>query len=471
MNCVSLKLLKIRWSHGFNWLLFSVLIVLSAINSSRAQTVITNGTDLRILTNGGKFTFETNGTFVITNSIAIRTNTEIDATGLNVVLSGGNVTRLFAVTNAMLKLTSLQITAGKNPLGGAIYNNNGTIAASNVVFASNNATNARAANGANGSSGNIDGGNGGAGGAGEGGAIFSNHGSLLLTNCTFTNNLAAGGIGGTGGNGFNGVGGFGGDGGGGGIALGGAIYSTGTNTIIRCYFVNNVAYGGSAGAGGAAGTGPVSGSTGVGGQGNAGAGGAIYIPAGGILNLTNSSFVANRAYGGDSAPQSLSGNGTSANGKSGGGGLGGAIDNLGIFWAENCTFWTNSCIGGAGGATLGDPNATAGAGGTAVGGAIANVATFVARNCTFATNNAIGGTNGVSPISNRNGATGAANGGNIARTGGTSKIYNCILQHGRGADNYGALSDGGYNISSDTSCAFTSTNSLSKTNALLAATL
>ncbi|MGZ5530135.1 MAG: immunoglobulin domain-containing protein, partial [Limisphaerales bacterium] len=99
-------------------------------------------------------------------------------------------------------------------------------------------------------------------------------------------------------------------------------------------------------------------------------------------------------------------------------------------------------------------------------------ATFVARNCTFATNNAIGGTNGVSPFANRNGATGPIYGGNLARVSGTSKIINCILQHGAGPDSYnGGAMDGGYNISSDTSCAFTSTNSLSKKNAQMASTL
>ncbi len=471
MKRISYSLLKMRRLHGFYRLLLSVLLVLSAVTSSRADvpTVITN--DLSVITNGGAFTFQTNGTFTLTNSIAIVTNTQIDATGLNVILSGGNVTRIFAITNATLTLTGLQITGGKSSQGAAIYNKSGTLMASNVVFAKNNATNGPAANGTDGRSGSINGNAGGAGVAGDGGAIYSDHGTLLLTNCTFTNNFAAGGNGGNGGNGFNDLGGNGGDGGAGGIAQGGAIYSTGTNIIIGCYFVANGAFGGSGGGGGNSGTGSISGATGAGGQGDPAVAGAIYIPAGGILNVTNCTFAGNEAFGGNSGPQKISGNGVSLNGKDGGPALGGAIENFGIFNIENSTFFLNACHGGSGGDTLGDPSANAGTGGYAEGGAVANVATFVARNCTFATNNTIGGTNGVSPFSNRNGATGPVHGGNLARVSGTSKIINCILQHGAGTDSYNGVTDGGFNISSDTSCAFTSTNSLSKTNANMAAIL
>src|SRR4051794_30779870 len=158
MNRVSFRLLNIRRPHGFEWLLLSVLIVLSAVTLSRADvpTVITD--DLSIITNGGSFTFQTNGTYTLTNSIAIRTNTQIDAAGFKVILSGGNVTRLFAITNATLSLTGLQITRGKNSQGAAIYNNSGTLIARNVLFVENNATNPPAANGANGTGGNISGG-------------------------------------------------------------------------------------------------------------------------------------------------------------------------------------------------------------------------------------------------------------------------------------------------------------------------
>jgi len=467
MNRVSFHLLKSRWPHGFNWLLLSVLLVLSAFTSSRAQTVITNS-DLSSITNGGLITFQTNGTFIVSNSFTIRTNTQIDATGLNVVLTGNNATRLFYISNNVtLTLINLQLTGGKNAQGAAIYNNLGTLFASNVVFVGNNATNASGAKGANGSSGHIAGNAGGNGAAGEGGAIFSNKGLLILTNCTFTNNLAAGGNGGNGGDGYSGLGGDGGAGGDGGVGLGGAIYSTGTNYLIGCYFVGNGVFGGSGGTGGSGGSGPVSGDSGAGGQGNAGAGAAIYLLTGGVLRVTNTSFVANQVFGGPSAPQAITAGGISSDGKNGGGALGGAVENIGNFYAENCTFFTNSCLGGAGGNTLGDPSVSAGTGGSAVGGAVANAGTFLALNCTFATNNVTGGTNGLSPFSNRNGATGSALGGNLYRSAGTSKIINCLLQHGKGADNSGALADGGYNISSDTSCTFTSTNSISKTNAML----
>jgi hypothetical protein len=467
MNRVSFHLLKSRSPHGFNWLLLSVLLVLSALTPSRAQTVITNS-DLSSITNGGYITFQTNGTFIVSNSITIRTNTQIDATGMNVVLSGNNSTRLFYISNKVtLTLINLQLTGGKSAQGAAIYNNLGTLFGSNIVFVGNNATNASGANGANGSGGHIAGNAGGNGVAGEGAAIFNNKGLLVLTNCTFTNNLAAGGNGGNGGDGFSGLGGDGGDGGDGGLGLGGAIYSTGTNYLIGCYFVGNGVFGGSGGAGGSGGSGPVSGDSGAGGQGNGGAGAAIYLLTGGVLRVTNTSFVANQVFGGPSAPQAITAGGVSSSGKNGGGAIGGAVENIGNFYAENCTFFTNSCLGGAGGNTLGDPNVSAGTGGTAIGGAVANAGTFLALNCTFATNNVTGGTNGFSPFSNRNGATGSALGGNLYRSAGTSKIINCLLQHGKGADNSGALADGGYNISSDTSCAFTSTNSIAKTNAML----
>ena len=185
----------------------------------------------------------------------------------------------------------------------------------------------------------------------------------------------------------------------------------------------------------------------------------------------DTTFARNFAFGGNTAPQGFSSIGLSQNGQNGGSAYGGAIDSVGFLNLTNCTLITNQCIGGKGGDTQHDTSATAGAGGNVGGAAIANTGIFIAKNCTIATNNAIAGADGINQANSaKNGAAGLTVGGNLYRGGttSTSTLYNTILQHGIGPDNSGTVVDGGFNISSDTSCAFLATStSLSKTNASL----
>ncbi len=89
----------------------------------------------------------------------------------------------------------------------------------------------RAGSGGYGSSGG-----GGGGGAGLGGALFSNAGTLTLTNDTFTNNTAGGGLGGAGGGTAAGVAGSAG------MGLGGAVFvSNGSLTATFDTFSGNTA--------------------------------------------------------------------------------------------------------------------------------------------------------------------------------------------------------------------------------------
>lgn len=100
-------------------------------------------------------------------------------------------------------------------LGGAIFNESGTITLTNTTFSSNRAL------GSGGGSGHVInsslglGSRGGGGGNGQGGVIFNLNGSATLTACTFTTNLVSPGTGGGGGS-FRGSDG---------VASGSAIYN------------------------------------------------------------------------------------------------------------------------------------------------------------------------------------------------------------------------------------------------------
>ena len=157
------------------------------------------------------------------------------------------------------------------------------------------------------------GGTGGVGGNASGGALYNADGSVTISGCVFSDNLATGGAGG--------AGGFGGSGGGGG---------KGGNGVQEKEIVL-----GPAGAGGRGGAG------GTGGTGGVGAGGAISS-VGGVLSVTRTQFVNNRAA-------------------SGAGGLGGRGNGGGDGGLEQ----------GDGG--LGGPGGTGGVSGAAQGGAISNV--------------------------------------------------------------------------------------------------
>ncbi len=124
----------------------------------------------------------------------------------------------------------------------------------------------------------------------SGGAIF-NQGSLTLTRCSFSDNMAQGGNGGSGGIGSISSGLHAGTSGG--AARGGAIFTTGALTLIGTRFEGNIAQGGAGGAGdydawdswGA-----------LGGKGGDAYGGAVYSVRNPIVQ--GSTFLDNQAIGG-----------------------------------------------------------------------------------------------------------------------------------------------------------------------------
>jgi hypothetical protein len=141
-------------------------------------------------------------------------------------------------------------------LGGSIRNDGGSLTALFSTFNDNGATGATGGDGKPGAD-RADGASGTSGGVAGGGAIHNYGGSLAATNCTFDANTVAAGQGGNGGAGGNsGFGGDGGDGGSGGTGSGGAIWNTASGSIVlvNCTITDNSAQGGAKGTGGAAGT-------------------------------------------------------------------------------------------------------------------------------------------------------------------------------------------------------------------------
>jgi hypothetical protein len=225
-------------------------------------------------------------------------------------------------------------------------------------------------------------GGGGDGGYAQGGALLINGGGVLLSGTEMRLNSATGGSGGSGGKGIgtrdgNGI--AGGPGGQGGEAQGGALYlETASDIISQAMMVGNVAQGGSGGTGGqgAAGVGNGRGGQGgAGGTGGLGQGGALFN-ASGVTNLDSDSLVVNTAQGGNG------GNGGSGGvslldprkGYQGAGGSGGDAQGGGAYVdtgtsldLDSSDIITNFAIAGLLGS--GHPS---GAGGTASGGGVYN---------------------------------------------------------------------------------------------------
>ncbi len=158
---------------------------------------------------------------------------------------------------------------GGEAIGGAVHSD-GNVLLLNCTFSDNRAIGG--AGGVGGTNANPvvpqPGGTGGNAGEGNGGAIHVALGAIVtFTNCTFSGNLARGGVGGLGGDSAGGLGGQGGNGGG---AGGGAIAVEFNITLYSCTIVSNSAYGEM---GGSAGNGLAPGANGS--QGIGAAGGVI----------------------------------------------------------------------------------------------------------------------------------------------------------------------------------------------------
>lgn len=460
---------------------FKISLIASSLGLFCAFTVYAGGSvstcteeALRTaLAGGGTVTFSTNCSITLTRPLSITLATTIDASNHDVTISGGNAVSLFNVT-ANLNLAGLTLSNGRstNGTGGCMHIHSGaTVRASDCSFVANSVQGLNGFAGSNGSTNSNgaggNGGNGTAGLSGLGGAIY-NLGNLTLVGCNFMTNTATGGNGGKGGNGGAGggtlsQGGDGGDGGAGAAGFGGAIYNLNNTTLISCTFSNNAAFGGNGGVGGTNGAGIFPSLQGKGGPGEAGSGGSIYNARN--LTVRSCTFAKNIAESGISAPGGNQTSGVGSTGAAGPDSLGGALCNLWWGVATNCTFFGNAAFGGIGGnggngsGSL-PQGGNGGNGGNGAGGGLYNSGTFTLVNCTFSDNGAVGGTNGVAGSGNfasSNGQMGQSLGGNIAAAGGSLNVMNSILNaSSSGANAFGAFTDGGYNLSSDTVDSFDS---------------
>ena len=277
----------------------------------------------------------------------------------------------------------------------------------------------------------------------NGGAIYiGTNATVQLTNCTLTANNAVG-LGGTvGNNGQNnsGVGGNGSPGSSGTSGFGGAIHNSGNLVMQNCIFTANNATGGNGGNGGNGGTGELGGGNGgSGASGGAGFGGAIYNLA--VISARDCTFATNAATGGAGGVGGANGGG-SFPGLAGTGAAGGLGSGAGIYSAQtntlvNCTFSDNQARGGnsAAGGTLGNGNGSNGASGAdGSGGGLFNAGTSVATNCTFYNNKVVGGSGGNGGYGDNfyggnGGAGGHGNGGSFYSTG-SATLVNNTFSHG-----------------------------------------
>ncbi len=347
---------------------------------------------------------------VVTNTLIVTAQNAVlvGSDGLTNIITANNLTRLFIVeSGASLTLEGLTLIGGRANVGGAIQvMEGGTLVVTNCIFQNNVAA---GVDGLSGTAGRDDPNYGGPGGdalsgwPGLGGAIC-NAGRVFAYNCQFLTNQAAGGNGGTGGNGGSGTyqSGSGGKGGYGNLAYGGAIYNHASLVVSNCTFFGNSAVAGSGGNGGTASTNGISvfnGNTGNGGSGSIAAGGAIC--SGNLLTVQDSIFSDNAAVGGSSGAGGTSSGGIGVDGAPGGSGFGGAICMIGGGGSaeilSGCIFVTNAAVGGNGGdggnGFYGGGNG--GDGGSGFGGCLYNIGRVPISNCTFSGCLAIGGTNGV----------------------------------------------------------------------------
>ena len=223
---------------------------------------------------------------------------------------------------------------------------------------------------------------------GDGGGIY-NLGTLTLSNCAVSGNIALGMAGANGGAGAPGStfpfpmpGGPGGAGGNGTPGNGGGIYNNASLSLINCTLSTNQATGGSGGAGGAGGFGVPSGMGGNGASGASGAGGGIYNDSSGSVNLVNCTSSANETTGGNGGDGGVSAGGMNGFAGNGGFGYGGDIYNAGLLTVINYTSSGNQAGGGIAGASI----PSSGINGLGDGGGIYNANNAMITNSIIANN-------------------------------------------------------------------------------------
>jgi len=317
---------------------------------------------------------------------------------------------------------------GGSAFGGAIYSAGGTVTMVNCSFTSNTASSVTEGNPS---------------GQSAGGAIYQQAGALILNGVTFSTNNTYGGT-------FSGLATDGA------YSSGGAIFNGGTLNATNCFFLGNSALASSDFS-----------------QGGQAVGGAINN--GGYATIASATFLGNSATGGG---------GADSFGGSAGDAGGGALFNTNVVVLVNSTFSSNSSYGAA---------SSGGVGGSAYGGAVCNLGSIFATNDTITLNLCVGGAGAGAPAGIGNGGglfnqgghvvlnylTIASNsavgsvgvGGGVNATNGSLLVLNSIVaENMSGGDfygSYGALADGGDNISSDLSFPFSAPGSTNNTNPLL----
>ena len=503
----------------------SSIVLLTLTNASGSTNVVNSPDEASLraaIKIGGWVSLEFNGTITLTNTIAITNNVILDAQNVSATISGGKAVRLFYVapgvtfcaTNLTLANGNFTNSSGNQiPVdGGAIYNDSGTVTLVACTLTNNNVKNLY-------------------GPAARGGAIFNNAGTVALFGSSILNNQAIGGPSfgagtGTGGAIYNTNGtltivgcnvisnqceSFGGVGPAFQSSGGAVLQASGSLVISNSVFAGNMAHGSDGafdfpisgpGYGGAvaATSGSVAvdhsqfiGNTASGGNSghypSSGFGGAIYCAS--VLTAESSTFFGNQALSGNSAigsptdgqggaiynsgsisldrcsifsnyVQGAAGQVYVSTPAPGGNGLGGGIFNASQLKATNCTIALNSAVAGSGATGFGQMAKN----GNALGGGIYNSAgaTSVLMNDTIASNFCIASGAGLS------GTNGFSAGSQIVNSNGTVRLCNSLIAYGGTNGNvWGtAITDDGFNFSSDGSAGFASGSSFNFTDPQLA---
>jgi hypothetical protein len=465
-------------------------LVLMFAPRSRADVTLTNGTAEGFASAISKVIASGGGTILVTRPITIGTTNGdfvdelFDGESL-VTVSGGNTNPVFTVLSGSVTLANMTVKDGIDLVGGGLFvASDATVTLTNCIFSNNRAVgfDGESAETSTNSGNGVIGKNGGRGSPGEsayGGAIF-NRGSLAVFACKFITNSVIGGDGGIGGDGEDAGtrGGNGGSGGAGGHAAGGGIFNIGSIVVSNSTFSGNLVRSGSGGIGGNAGIAIISGVNGFAGAAGTAAGAGICTFDTNTSLILNSTFDHNTAHGGDSPEGGTSIGGVGQNGPRGGDALGGGIENSGVLFIMNSSFFQNNALGGTGGngGVGGARGGNGGAGGKAIGGNLYNAGYIGVQNSTLSKGNARGGTNG-SPgsgaVSGQGGKTGSSFGGNIANVAkkkhGVFQLQNSIIGTNlSGGGGYGTITDLGFNLSADKSIKFKkSSTSKPNTNPLV----
>lgn len=179
--------------------------------------------------------------------------------------------------------------------------------------------------------------------------------------------------------------------------------------------------------------------------GGAAYGGAVSMSAGAMW-LTNSTLSGNLALGGDGSSQGSVGSG-----------FGGGVFNSATLQAVNSTLFGNIARSGTPGYTVANQ-------GSGLGGGLYNNGGAMTLNYVTISGNSAEQITGGKP------GTGSALGGGVHSTTGTATLHGTIVANSlSGGNAFGTLVDGGYNLSSDSSCDFTGTGSLNNTDPVLGA--